>query len=48
MSYKKHTDLIVEQLVERLIKTYDPEKILLYGSYAYGKPHKDSDKTSLL
>lgn len=43
MSYKKNTDLIVEQLVERLVKTYDPERIFLYGSYAYGKPHKDSD-----
>jgi len=43
MSNKKQIDSIVEQVVERLIKTYDPERIFLYGSYAYGKPHKGSD-----
>ena len=24
-------------------KKYKPEKIILYGSFAHGKPHKDSD-----
>lgn len=34
---------IVAQLVDRLVKTYQPEKIILYGSYAYGRPDKESD-----
>ena len=25
------------------IAAYNPEKIILFGSYARGKPHKDSD-----
>ena len=31
-----------KQLVERL-KKIDPEKIILFGSYAYGNPDEDSD-----
>ena len=27
----------------RQIRPYNPEKIILFGSYARGKPHKDSD-----
>jgi predicted nucleotidyltransferase len=30
------------QLKERL-KQLDPEKVILFGSYAYGQPHLDSD-----
>lgn len=30
------------QIVERL-KTLNPEKVILFGSYAYGQPHLDSD-----
>jgi uncharacterized protein len=43
VSYKKHIDVVISQLVERLVRTYDPERIFLYGSYAYGKPSKGSD-----
>jgi len=32
----------VEEIIEQ-IKPYNPEKIILFGSYAYGKPSKDSD-----
>lgn len=32
----------VSQIVEQ-IKPYNPEKIILFGSYAHGKPSKDSD-----
>lgn len=35
-------DQIKPQIIERL-KSFDPEKIILFGSYAYGKPTKDSD-----
>jgi len=30
------------EIVERL-KPLNPDKIILFGSYAYGTPHKDSD-----
>lgn len=36
------TESIIQQLVDR-IKQFDPEKIILFGSYAYGKPNLDSD-----
>jgi predicted nucleotidyltransferase len=36
------TESIIQQLVDR-IKEFDPEKIILFGSYAYGTPTKDSD-----
>ncbi|GHT53332.1 hypothetical protein FACS189485_06590 [Spirochaetia bacterium] len=26
-----------------IVKSVDPEKVYLFGSYAYGTPHKDSD-----
>ncbi|MCC6987256.1 MAG: nucleotidyltransferase domain-containing protein [Anaerolineales bacterium] len=29
--------------IERLVSTLDPEMIILFGSYAYGKPTPDSD-----
>lgn len=34
---------ILKEVVERLKKDYDPLKIILYGSYAYGNPTADSD-----
>jgi predicted nucleotidyltransferase len=30
-------------IVRRIVEAYAPEKIILYGSYAYGTPHPDSD-----
>ncbi|MDP2720515.1 MAG: nucleotidyltransferase domain-containing protein [bacterium] len=30
------------------IKPYKPEKIILFGSYAWGKPHRDSDVDLLI
>ena len=33
---------IIEKILERL-KPLNPEKIILFGSYAYGNPAKDSD-----
>ena len=38
----KLPDAIKNQIIEAL-KPLDPEKIILFGSYAYGNPHKDSD-----
>ena len=36
------TDTTIQQLVDR-IKQFNPEKIILFGSYAYGTPTDDSD-----
>jgi uncharacterized protein len=33
---------IKNQIIEAL-KPLDPEKVILFGSYAYGNPNKDSD-----
>ncbi len=34
---------IVARIVEKIKTQYQPEKIILFGSYAWGKPTKDSD-----
>ena len=33
----------LKQIVEILVKEYQPEKIILFGSYAYGQPDEASD-----
>lgn len=33
----------VRELGERIAECFDPEKIILFGSHAYGEPHADSD-----
>jgi predicted nucleotidyltransferase len=34
---------VIDVLAERIQSRYRPEKIILFGSYAWGKPNKDSD-----
>ncbi len=34
---------LLNKTVQRLVATFDPEAIYLYGSHAYGQPHLDSD-----
>jgi len=34
---------IVEALVRRLVSEYKPERVILYGSHAWGVPTRDSD-----
>jgi predicted nucleotidyltransferase len=33
----------INAVVRRIAKQFDPERIILFGSYAYGKPHRYSD-----
>lgn len=33
---------VVKNIINQL-KPYNPEKIILFGSYAYGQPNKNSD-----
>lgn len=44
MDTKKEIKKITNQIVEK----YKPEKIILYGSFAYGKPTEDSDLDLLI
>ena len=34
---------IIASVVEKLKEDYRPQKIILYGSFAYGNPNDDSD-----
>lgn len=34
---------IILKIVTRIKEAYSPEKIILFGSYAYGSPEKESD-----
>jgi len=37
------TPLYLQEIVRRIVDAVDPARIILFGSYAYGIPHKDSD-----
>lgn len=39
---------ILDQVVKRLVKTYHPLAIYLFGSYAWGTPNDDSDLDLLI
>ncbi len=43
MVKNKKINTIISEVVDKIKNEYQPEKIILYGSYAYGKPTKDSD-----
>ncbi|MGR3309233.1 MAG: nucleotidyltransferase domain-containing protein, partial [Candidatus Brocadiales bacterium] len=34
---------VINNIAEKIKEGYKPSKIILFGSYAYGKPHRDSD-----
>src|SRR5712692_10253274 len=33
----------IRRFAGRIAQRFDPEKIILFGSFAYGTPHEDSD-----
>lgn len=37
------TDALIQSITDRIVKEYRPEKIILFGSHAWGHPHEDSD-----
>lgn len=39
---------VIDEVKNRLVKTYDPLAIYLFGSYAWGTPTKDSDLDLLI
>ncbi|MGI8912970.1 MAG: nucleotidyltransferase domain-containing protein [Chloroflexota bacterium] len=38
-----HVQAVIGVIVRRLVTEYAPEKIVLFGSHAYGEPHGESD-----
>jgi predicted nucleotidyltransferase len=40
---EKEILLLLKDIVQRLNRSYRPDKIILYGSYAHGNPTLDSD-----
>ena len=39
---------VILDIAERIKNNYNPEKIILFGSYAHGKPTRDSDIDMLI
>lgn len=37
------TEELLQDIAQRIVEAFHPDKIILFGSYAYGTPHKDSD-----
>lgn len=33
----------IKEIADKIVKEFQPEKIILFGSYAWGKPGPDSD-----
>ncbi|MEK7658033.1 MAG: nucleotidyltransferase domain-containing protein [Patescibacteria group bacterium] len=33
----------IQEITNKIVKEYNPRKIILFGSYAWGKPTEDSD-----
>ncbi len=38
----------IDNVAKRIAEKFDPERIILFGSYAYGKPHPYSDVDLLI
>src|SRR6516162_10835767 len=34
---------VIRRYARAIAERFDPDKIILFGSYAYGTPHEDSD-----
>lgn len=40
---KQVSPVLLEQITRRLVEEFQPERILLFGSHAWGEPTEDSD-----
>jgi predicted nucleotidyltransferase len=43
MAFDAKAKWVINKIVERIRNEYQPKKIILFGSYAYGEPTEDSD-----
>ena len=48
MGVSKAVKTELDKIVRRVVEAYRPEKIILFGSYAYGQPSADSDLDMLI
>ena len=37
------TEALLRDITRRIVEAFHPEQVILFGSYAYGTPHRDSD-----
>jgi predicted nucleotidyltransferase len=42
------TEEQIQAVVRRIVEGYEPDRIILFGSYAYGTPTEDSDLDLLI
>lgn len=42
------TEAQIQAIVQRIVEGYAPDRIILFGSYAYGVPTEDSDLDLLI
>ena len=43
MNDKHQVREMIEDIVQRIVAGYAPQKVILFGSHAYGQPDEDSD-----
>jgi uncharacterized protein len=43
MKTSKEVRKIIFEIVEKIKREYQPDRMILFGSYAYGRPDQDSD-----
>ena len=43
MNKKNNKQIEIKKITRDIVKKYNPEKIILFGSLAWGKPSRDSD-----
>ena len=48
MKIPEATKTELKKIVRQVVDAYRPEKIILFGSYAYGRPDADSDLDLLI
>ena len=43
MKDKNQTQETIQDIVQKIVASYSPQKVILFGSYVYGKPDQNSD-----
>ena len=44
----KITESMISEILSKIVKNFDPEKVILFGSYVWGKPKEWSDLDILI
>ena len=47
-AFEKEIETSLQSILKKLIERYKPQKVILFGSYAYGFPNLDSDLDLLI